>query len=182
MHISIEDIIIRNATQNDVEALYSWWNDGRIMAHAGYPLGLKITKDQIINQLKMESDINGIRLIIEQNKQSIGEMVYRTKVDNIAEIGIKICDISKQNKGLGSIILNKYINCLFNEYNYQKIILSTDKKNNRAQYVYEKLGFEIISIEEDAWINQIGEKVSVVNYEILKSKYNKRFAPDSSLS
>ncbi|WP_279306871.1 hypothetical protein [Paenibacillus pseudetheri] len=39
MYIENGNLVIRNATANDVPLLYSWWNDGKIMAHAGFPNG-----------------------------------------------------------------------------------------------------------------------------------------------
>lgn len=48
--------------------------------------------------------------------------------ENTAEIGIKICDFSKQNKGYGKILLNMLILSLFNDMGYNKIIFDTNVK------------------------------------------------------
>lgn len=48
--------------------------------------------------------------------------------ENTAEIGIKICDFSKQNKGYGKILLSMLIFSLFNDMGYNKIILDTNVK------------------------------------------------------
>lgn len=37
------NICIRNATSDDAETLCIWWNDGSVMAHAGFPNGLYAT-------------------------------------------------------------------------------------------------------------------------------------------
>ena len=50
-------------------------------------------------------------------------------------------------------------------------ILDTNLKNERAQYVYEKLGFKKKRINVDSWKNQIGELQSSVDYAISKEEY-----------
>jgi len=37
MNIQSEKIRIRNATADDAQVLSKWWNNGKIMAHAGFP-------------------------------------------------------------------------------------------------------------------------------------------------
>jgi len=72
---------------------------------------------------------------------SIGEMNHYNMDGQAAEIGIKICDFSKQNKGVGKIVLSMLISSLFPNLGYQKIILDTNLNNKRAQHVYEPPGF-----------------------------------------
>ena len=40
MRIQKDNIVIRSATVDDAIQLNKWWNDGRIMEHAGFPNGL----------------------------------------------------------------------------------------------------------------------------------------------
>ena len=39
MFIEKDNLIIRNATIQDATFLATWWNDGKIMAHTGFPNG-----------------------------------------------------------------------------------------------------------------------------------------------
>lgn len=41
MHLQSDKIEIRNAVISDAPQLTAWWNDGKIMAHAGFPNGLE---------------------------------------------------------------------------------------------------------------------------------------------
>ena len=50
MDISKDRIHIRNSVITDCEQLAEWWNDGKVMAHAGFPNGLGITLDKIKSQ------------------------------------------------------------------------------------------------------------------------------------
>ncbi|MGI5959941.1 MAG: GNAT family N-acetyltransferase [Massiliimalia sp.] len=158
--------VVRNATEEDAEQLSVWWNDGKIMEHAGFPNGIGETVQSIVNSLRNDADDTGRRLMIEMDNIPIGEMNYRNKGNQVAEIGIKICDFSKQNKGAGKILLSMLISSLFYDFGYQKIILDTNLKNKRAQHVYEQLGFTKLRVNENSWTNQVGELQSSVDYEL----------------
>ena len=171
MYFERNGIVIRNATEKDCEQLAEWWNDGSVMAHAGFPLGLGITAEEIAEKISSDSDASGRRLITEYNGRPIGEANYRNKGDNTAEIGIKICNASMQNKGLGRVILSLLIKYLFS-HGYDKIILDTNLNNKRAQHVYELLGFKKLRVNIDSWTDQLGQKQSSVDYELYKENFN----------
>ena len=95
-------------------------------------------------------------------------MVYRNKGEQAAEIGIKICDLSKQNKGIGKVLLSMLISSLFYDLGYQKIVLDTNLKNKRAQHVYEQLGFTKLRVNENWGMDQMGEWQSSVDYELYR--------------
>lgn len=166
MLLKHNNLIIRNATEKDAEQLAMWWNDGKIMAHAGFPNGTGQTAQSIANSLQEDTDTTHRRLIIETDNMPIGEMNYRNKGSQTVEIGIKICDFSKQNKGVGKILLSMLISALFKDFGYQKIILDTNLKNKRAQHVYEQLGFTKLRVNQNSWTNQIGELQSSIDYEL----------------
>lgn len=173
MRLEYRNITIRNAVENDAQQLAAWWNDGRVMAHAGFPNGTGQTVQEIADSLQKDSDQTGRRLIIELDDTSIGEMNYRNKGNLTAEIGIKTCDFSRQNKGIGKIVLSMLISALFHDCGYEKIVLDTNLKNRRAQHVYERLGFKKVRINRNSWKDQTGEPQSSVDYEL----YPKDFIP-----
>ena len=165
MEIISGDIRIRNAGETDCEQLAAWWNDGAVMAHAGFPLGLGTTAEKIKEDLTADSDAAGRRLIIEYKGRPIGEMNYRNMGNSTAEIGIKICEASFQEKGLGRVILSLFISELFS-MGYKKIVLDTNLKNLRAQHVYEMLGFRRLRVNIDSWEDQLGVPQSSVDYDL----------------
>ena len=170
MNIIHGDLCIRNAESADCSQLAKWWNDGSVMAHAGFPNGLGITAEKIQEQIESDSDDTKRRLIIECKGAAIGEMSYYNQGNNIAEIGIKICNPVYQEKGLGRVILSMLIGELFS-LGYAKIILDTNLKNTRAQHVYEMLGFQKVRINENSWTNQVGEVQSSVDYELVHNNF-----------
>lgn len=164
MNIIYKDILIRNVIETDASQLASWWNDGSVMAHAGLPNGVNTNEERIKEQIKNYTDQHRV-LMIEYKGKAIGEMNYEFSDDDRCEIGIKICDSTYQEKGLGRVILTLFIEELF-KMGAKTIFLTTNLNNKRAQHVYEKLGFKKIRIEYDSWTNQLGEKQSIVYYEL----------------
>jgi len=174
MIVIYENLTIRNASAKDADQLCAWWNDGKVMAHAGFPNGVGDTPENIREKLSHDSDETGRRHIIELDGRPIGEMSYGREGEQVAGIGIKICDFGEQEKGYGTILLTIFIDALFQYYGYNKIILDTNVNNTRAQHVYEKkLGFKRIRVRENSWQNQLGEWQSSIDCELEKGAWQK---------
>lgn len=167
MQIRDGDILIRNAVTVDAPTLCQWWNDGAVMAHAGFPNGLGTTEEKICAELAAEGEGTRRRLMIMLGGEPIGEMSYQSEGDAVASIGIKICRPEFQEKGYGSRILQLFLHKLF-QIGYEKVILDTNLDNTRAQHVYEKLGFRKTAVKLDSWRDQLGQLQSVVEYELEK--------------
>jgi len=165
------NILIRNAEAEDAVILAEWWNDGAVMAHAGFPNGTGQTADEIARSLEKDTDETRRRLIIEIDGTPAGEMDYRNVGNSTAEMGIKICDFSKQEKGHGRRVLSMLIASLFEDLGYEKIVLDTNLNNTRAQHVYEILGFRKLRVNENSWKNQLGELQSQVEYEMAQADF-----------
>ena len=174
MYIKNKSLVIRSAGVEDAILLCKWWNDGKVMAHAGFPNGLNTTEEIVESDLKRCTENNSI-LIIEDNDMPIGEMSYRIDEENVAEIGIKICDFCQQSKGLGTQLLRMLIEYLFNDMSCEKVILDTNLNNLHAQHVYEKLGFRKVSVNIDAWKDQLGNYQSSIDYEMKEEEYKYTF-------
>ena len=164
MQMQYKNLTIRDAVAADAAQLAAWWNDGAVMAHAGFPNGLGTTVEKVIAGLG-----NG-RLVLEENERLIGEACYRKVGEGIAEIGIKICETDCQNRGLGRIILSMLISWLF-EQGFGKIVLDTNLTNLRAQHVYESLGFHKLRVNIDSWTDQVGKLQSSVDYELVEKDF-----------
>lgn len=169
MILNYGKIGIRDVTLEDAKQLWKWWNDGKVMAHAGFPNGINITLESVVNQI-MNPNKQEFRHIILYGQRPIGEMVYRKLTAKTCQIGIKICDFSMQNKGIGKIVLSLFIDELFKKCQYEKIILDTDLNNKRAQHVYEQLGFKKISTN-NTWIDQVGNIRTIIDYELKRNKF-----------
>ena len=90
--------------------------------------------------------------------------------DGVAEIGIKICEADRQNRGVGRNVLSMLIRLLFRN-GYAEIILDTNLTNTRAQHVYESLGFRKVRTNIDSWKDQLGWLQSSVDYALVEPDF-----------
>lgn len=171
MERAYNGISFRSAEAKDAAQLCRWWNDGAVMAHAGFPNGLGTTLADITAQLEAERDETGRTHIIFYRGAAIGEMGYRNLGSKTCSIGIKICHAGSQNQGLGKIVLSLFIDGLFNELGFEKIVLDTNAANTRAQHVYGQLGFQKVRTNINSWKDQLGRLQSSVDYELTKPHF-----------
>ena len=61
MRIQHKNLTIRQAEVTDAKQLAAWWNDGAVMAHAGFPNGLGTTEEEVVKGLR-----NSL-LVVEEN-------------------------------------------------------------------------------------------------------------------
>ncbi len=171
MYLRNNNVVIRSAKVNDVITLVNWWADGEVMAHAGFPNGLKTDEHKLIDRIQRQNREKLPKhqlLIIELDEDfSIGEMNYREKSEDVFEIGIKICEKQEQDKGYGSIAIKLLIKFLKEELKAKKIVLDTNLNNINAQRFYKRLGFKLTCIKEDCWRDQLGNLQSAVFFEML---------------
>ncbi len=165
MILQERELTIRSAVPDDAEILTAWWNDGAVMAHAGFPNGLGTTAERVRAQIRRNEPGVSELLIVLCDGVPIGEMDYRSESKAFAEIGIKLCVSSMQNRGLGKRLLALLLEQLF-ELGFRTIRLDTNPNNLRAMHVYETLGFRRLGIRVDSWTDQLGRLQSAVDYEL----------------
>ena len=176
MRKQIDEVIVRSAEVSDIDTLADWWASGEVMAHAGFPEGIKTDKDKIKSDIIISHASEHPRterlLITLEPKKDIGEMSYSMVKPETYEIGIKICEFDSHSLGYGSKAVMALLDYLFNDRKTLKIVLNTNSENKGAQRFYERLGFDKIRIIENSWRNQLGELLSSVEYEMTKEKYS----------
>lgn len=178
MIIKKDNIVIRSATVDDAIQLNEWWNDGKIMEHAGFPNGLGESLDDTIENIKSKEGKLSQLCMIEIEGKPIGELSYSIKGDGVAYPGWKICDFDYQNQGCGPKIITMLLEFLFidedinSKFPIDRIIWDTMLENKRAQYVYEhKIKARKIGIQEHSWQDQLGNWRSTVDYEISREEF-----------
>lgn len=179
MYLENGNLVIRSAELKDAVQLNAWWNDGAVMAHAGFPNGLGESLEDTIAGIKENEEYLEQRCVIEIAGVLVGEMNFNLPEENTAEIGIKICETAYQNQGYGSRLIWMLITYLFEDetlnskFQVHRIILDTNLKNKRAQHVYEKLGFTKVRVNYGAWEDQLGVLQDSVDYEMTKEQFEK---------
>lgn len=166
MYLHQNELTIRDALPADAPLLCRRWNDGKVMEHAGFPQGLGTSVEKITQKL-LEPDNRTHLLIIESEGLPIGEMNWRREESDHAEIGIKICESDRQEKGFGSRLIAMLCRDLFANRGIARITLNTMLENQRAQHVYEKLGFVKTGVRENCWRDQTGKLRTAVDYQLL---------------
>ena len=74
---ALKDKIIENAEKKDCNQLAIWWNDGKVMEHAGFPNGLGTSAAEIEKQIANDDDKAKRRLIVEYKGTLIEELFNR---------------------------------------------------------------------------------------------------------
>ncbi len=182
MRIEKDNIIIRSANLDDAPLLNKWWNDGKVMAHAGFPEGLGQSLEDTLKVINHWKETSGELCIIEVDGKAIGELNFKLKDDGVAYPGWKICDFDYQNQGYGTKIIKLLLKFLFTDEKInknlpiEKVIWDTMIENKRAQYVYEfKIKAKRIGIRKNSWQDPKGNWRSSVDYIITKEEYFKNF-------
>lgn len=179
MFVCEGSLVLRSATPADAPALCAWWNDGAVMAHAGFPDGLGMTEEKIVFQLEPETGkTDRAQLIIEYEGRAIGEASYRLLDSRTAEAGWKICDTAYQNRGLGTRVILMTMGYLLTDPVFQalhavnRVCWDTNLNNLRAQHVYEeKIKAQRTGVLKDNWRDQRGVLQSTVTYELCLEDY-----------
>lgn len=175
MECAYKNLSIRNASAEDAAILADWWNDGAVMAHAGFPDGLGTTAEKVAKGLESDTDETRRRLILCEDGVPVGEMCYENHGirdgKKTAEIGIKICIAARQEHGLGRLYLSMLLSALFDR-DYDRIVLDTQRENHRAHHVYELLGFRRVGIREKCWKDARGNWQDAVDYALEKVDFH----------
>ena len=170
MLLKYKNMTIRNAVPADAPQLEAWWNNGELMAHAGFPLGTGEKAADIAKAIAQGTDVSR-RLIMELDGKPIGEMNYGPNDGGSAWLGVKICEIPQQDRGYGKALLSMLIRWLFTAGGYKKVTVDPDRENLRSRHVYQRLGFRQVRVREDAWTDQLGVPHTYIDYELLPEDF-----------
>lgn len=177
--IQLNRLKIREANETDIPTLIAWWASGDLMRHVGFPNGIQTDIEQLKTELVKQSLAStnepSRRFIIfkKEEHKAIGELCFH-QLDlhnKSCEISIKICEIDEQGKGYGEEALRGFLTYLFKTYQLHRIYLDTLLENTCAQQLYQKVGFKIIGIERDVWLDPQGNYRSAVLMDLLENDY-----------
>jgi RimJ/RimL family protein N-acetyltransferase len=179
LRIKKDNIVLRSAVLKDAPLLNAWWNDGAVMAHAGFPNGLGQSLEETKEAIRRNEGKLSQLCIIEIDGNPVGEMSFRIG-KNEANPGWKICDTAYQNKGYGRQIIRMTFDYLFGDpalnqaMPIHRVFWDTNLSNTRAQHVYELLGARRVGVRENCWTDQLGRPQSAVDYELTREMHEKQ--------
>lgn len=104
-------------------------------------MGLPPVKEEALNTWLDYTDTKGFSILAEHNGELVGHLSLVPCGNEVAEVTIFIIR-PYQNAGIGRKMVSTILDYC-REANYKKIILTTDKCNNRAVHLFKKMGFVI---------------------------------------
>ena len=149
------DIIIREATKNDIEIIqqltYAIWpvTYGSILSadQLNYMLELIYSKTSLQNQMHEGHHF----LIVEDDRTPVAFADYGLLKDDVYKLHKIYVLQNQQGKGIGKLLIDHVIKKI-KEKNAMALVLNVNR-NNKAKQVYEHLGFKVIG-EEDIDIGE----------------------------
>jgi RimJ/RimL family protein N-acetyltransferase len=154
-----ERISIRPLEPGDEEYLYRWWNDGSVMAPAGWFYG-KLQGKEAIRDLVAGQKSDGETLERERrfivckrgSMEPIGEAGYSNwdARNQKAGLDLRIYEGDEQEKAYGLDALYHFVDFLFRYLNLNKLELTTLSDDKSAVDMYHRMGFQDIGISRQA--------------------------------
>jgi ribosomal-protein-alanine N-acetyltransferase len=68
-------LIIRTLTESDADFIYQLWTNPKVMKNVGFPHGLNITKDEIIDRYINRGAKSGLESLLVATKKDTGEVI-----------------------------------------------------------------------------------------------------------
>jgi UDP-4-amino-4,6-dideoxy-N-acetyl-beta-L-altrosamine N-acetyltransferase len=171
MKVEFEDII--NTDEETIELVRNWRNsdDIRKYMYNDYI----ITKTEHHNWLKkLQTEDTNKAWLIKYEKKPVG-LIYLSNIDKknrITDWGFYIADESARGKGVGSKSLEKLINYVFDEMDFNTMQTKVLGNNPLAIKLYEKFGFKRDKSFKDNLLRD-GKNIDVYLMSILKKERDK---------
>ena len=152
-------IYLREAAEKDIDKLYNWWTDGKVMESVGFPKGLTVTRDDIYQVIMRYRDTldSKFLIILSEKEVEIGEFAYARLLEDTYTFDIKIGEYGYQGKGYGKQALLEGINIIKLQHNAKRIEIHVAPENLRALALYKSVGFHSVKRIDNNWTDQLGQ-------------------------
>ena len=166
---------LRELERKDIPIINQWRNDPELIMNLGAVFRfINPDVDSLWYDNYMKTRNNSVRCaIINDDSDEIIGLVSLMNIDHInqcAEFHIMIGSQENQNQGAGTFAVNAMLNHAFMNLNLHRVYLSCNVNNNRAQHVYEKIGFIREGLRRKARFKN-GKFIDVIDYGILREDY-----------
>lgn len=164
-----EKLLIRESSNEDLENILSLWNNGEVMSFVGFPEGLGVSMDKMVEWLSwaISKPSRCHYSIYHEEIGFCGETFYNVNQEHgIAALDIKLFPQAR-GKGIAEYSLRYVINQAFDQGNAKKVYVDPHPDNKKAWKLYEKLGFSecprpvfleewdtYLELSRDNWLRQ----------------------------
>ena len=137
--------MLREYREEDYEDIRKWVNNPEIVQYLSdiflYPQSEKQTGNFL--DMAMKEEWKGFIIADIENENYIGQIdfVDLDLKNGVGELGVVIGDNNNHNKGYGTEALSLFLDFGFDQLRLHRIELVCWEHNERAQRVYQKLGF-----------------------------------------
>jgi len=170
--IKVDDqLIIRQPRKDDLKFLKKLWADPKVMNYVGFPRGMKVSDEKIMNWIDDWQKSGQLRMIIEdsEKKVPIAEIGYREDKNfpfahkkAVLALDIKIIP-DYWGRGVAKKSLKKFIETISLTNQYDFLQVTPNVLNSKAIGLYKTLGFTPKG-KTRTWISKDGD---VVNYQYM---------------
>ena len=168
---------LRELERKDLAEINKWRNDPELISELGAPFRyININVDEKWFDSYMSSRNTAVRCAIVSEDDVILGLVSLVSIDNLnrsAEFHIMIGSKENQGKGIGTFAVKEMLNHAFNDLNLHRVYLTALETNQRAQHLYEKMGF-VTEGKKRASNYKNGKYYDMNMYSILEDEYKHR--------
>ncbi len=169
---------LRRPEPEDIEEMYHYRNDPRIVATLGMSsrgFARADIAEWIESHRKNRDDL--VWTIADLNDRCIGHCgLYKINSRNgVAVAGICIGDVGLWSKGIGTTVIDHVVTYAFQQMNLRKIRAEVLATNLSARKLFDKLGFKTEAILRE-YKYRNGQYLDFHVFGVLRNEWQKRFA------
>ena len=166
---------LRELERRDLKEINKWRNDSELIASLGAPFRyINAEVDEKWFDSYMSNRGSAVRCaIVDENKDVILGLVSLVAIDHLnqsAEFHIMIGNKENQGKGIGTYAVKEMLHHAFYNLNLRRIELAVLEDNQRAQKLYEKVGFVREGVKRQAKYKH-GKFVNMIIYSLLLDEF-----------
>ena len=167
-------VFLRPMEPEDVELVHAWQQDGEYRRLMGDPPRSLAMRRRRFDELLPEqgSDVFSFVICRIDDGHPVGRMdlFHIDKVNGAAAFGIGIGEPALRGKGYGSDAVNALVDFAFGELRLERVYLTTDGPNVRAQRTYLKAGFVVEARRRRAWVEN-GVMIDEIRMSLLREDW-----------
>lgn len=158
----------------DVGTVHTWEQDGefrRLMGDAPRSLAMRRRRfDELLSQ--QGGDVFSFVICRIDDGQPVGrtDLFNVDRLNGVAAFGIGIGEPGLWGKGYGTDAVNALVDFAFGELRLERVWLSTDAENARAQRAYAKAGFVVEARRRHAWVEN-GGMLDEIRMSLLREEW-----------
>jgi len=142
--LDAERLYLRPLDEADLDRCLGWINDAEILNTLGRrtPMSRAMEREWLVGQYKSDADI-ALAIVLKDAERHIGNAGLHSidYLNRSAEFGLLIGEKDAWGQGYGPEAGRAIIDYGFNQLGLHRIFLRVYSFNERAQRVYDKLGF-----------------------------------------